>query len=303
MIIIIGFHKLREYHLKKIIKKAFRKIFYERNIMDSDGYIPVVKKIDIQEYGIVLIIDLQGICSYSEFENELDFIKTVFKAYKANFSIINGDCKLAIYTEPLAPKSFCKVDLEPYELLLGYNYERNIIVDMRVCPHLLITGLSGQGKTYMTKAIIKNLQGSADIFIINAFKNDFKGFREHFFIRDKNILNFFQSLLEVKIQRNKPMYLFVDELFTITKNKEINKAITELLAVARHYNIFIIGIAQEGTKEALKFKNLFNARVCFKMVEDSSYKSVLGYGVDEQLQKQEFFLFSTDLFKGRTFEV
>ena len=91
------------------------------------------------------------------------------------------------------------------------------------------------------------------------------------------------------------MYLIIDELLTLTKNKEINKILMELLAVARHFNIFVIGIAQEGTKENLKFKNLFNARVCFKMIEDSSYKTVLGCSVEEQLQKQEFYLFLPDV--------
>lgn len=297
------FKNLSDYRLKKIIKKAFRKIFYERNIMDSDGYIPVVKKIDIKEYGMVLIVDLQGICSYSKFENELDFIKTVFKAYKVDFSVINGDCKLAIYTEPLAPKNFYKVNLEPYELLLGYNYEGNIIADMRICPHLLVTGLSGQGKSYMLKSTIKNLQDSADVVLINAFKSDFKDFRGRFIIGERNVLSFLKSLLEVKIQRNKPIYIVIDELLTLIRNKEIGEIIAQLLAIGRHYNIFLICIAQQGTKESVKFKNLFNARVCFKFIEDSSYKAVLGVVVAEQLEKQEFYFYGEGLYKGRTFEV
>ena len=174
---------------------------------------------------------------------------------------------------------------------------------MQECPHLLITGLSGQGKTQMVKTIIKNLQGSADVILINAFKNDFKGYTGRFIVGEENVLIFLKGLLEVKFERSRPMYLMIDELLTLTKNKEINKILMELLAAARHYNIFIVGVAQEGTKENLKFKNLFNARVCFKLIEDSSYKAILGCSVEEQLTKQEFYLYSNGLYKGRTFQV
>ncbi len=244
-----------------------------------------------------------GVCSYEELEKQLDFIKTVFKAYRVEFSLIEGNCNLMIYTEPLDIKSYSKVILEPYGLLLGYNYTGNIVVDMRETPHLLITGLSGQGKTYMTKTIIKNLEGSADIILINAFKSDFEDFRGHLILEEGNILFNLKILLESKIERNKPMYIVIDELLSLTKNKEINKTIMELLTIARHFNVFIIGISQDGTKENLKFKNLFNARVCFRMIEDSSYKTVLGCNIEDKLQKQEFYLYSDGLYKGRTFQV
>lgn len=299
----MSFQKLRDYQLKRLIKKAFKKIFMDRKIQDNEEYIPVVKEVQILENGISVIIDLQGICSYEEFQKQLNFIKTVFKAYEVDYGVIEGDCKLVMYLDQLEVKSYSKVTLEPYELLLGYNYQGNIIVDMRETPHLLISGLSGQGKTYMAKTIIKNLEGSADIILINAFKNDFKGYKGRLILEECNILLNLKNFLESKIERNRPMYIVIDELLTLTRNKEINKILMDLLAIARHFNIFIVGISQEGTKEALKFKNLFNARVCFKMVEDSSYKTVLGCSVEEQLQKQEFYLYSNGLYKGRTFQV
>ena len=275
----------------------------ERKILDSEGYIPVVSKIEILEHGISVVIDLQGICSYEEFQKQLNFIKTVFKAYEVDYSVIEGNCKLVMYLDQLEVKSYSKVILEPCELLLGYNYNGNITVNMRETPHLLITGLSGQGKTYMAKTIIKNLEGLADVILINAFKSDFKDFKGRLILEEYNIILNFKNFLESKIERNKPLYIIIDELLTLTRNKEINKILMDLLAVARHYNIFIIGIAQEGTKENLKFKNLFNARVCFKMIEDSSYKTVLGCSVQDQLNKQEFYLYSDGLYKGRTFQV
>lgn len=275
----------------------------QRGIIDEKEYIPVIETVEILEYGISVVIDLRGICSYEEFEKQLDFIKTVFKAYRVEFSLIEGDCNLMIYTELLDIKNFYKVNLDSYTLLLGYNYNGNITVDMRKTPHLLIIGLSGQGKTFMAKSIIKNLEDLTDIVLINAFEDDFNGHKGRRIVEEENILIFLKSLLEVKIKRNKPMYIVIDELLSLIKNKEINKCIMQLLAVARHFNVFIIGISQDGTKENLKFKNLFNARVCFRMIEDSSYKTVLGCNVEDQLQKQEFYLYSDGLYKGRTFQV
>lgn len=297
----ISFKKLREYQIKRLIKKAFKKIFEERKILDSNGYFPKVTKVELMDNGISVVINLFAICSYTEFKNQLDFIKTVFKAYLVNFSIIEGNCKLEIFVDPLELKNFSKINLSPNECLLGYNYNGNIIVNMEITPHILISGLSGQGKTQMAKTIIKNLEGKADIVLLNAFRGDFKDYKGRFITSTEGILNFLKNLLENKMERSRPLYVILDELLVLVRNKEITKILTDLLAVARHYNIFIIGIAQECTKENLKFKNLFNARVCFKVLEESSYRVILGCTVQEQLQKQEFYVYSNGLYKGRTF--
>lgn len=300
--LMISIKKIQEYQLKRLIKKAFVKIFNQRKITDDEDYYPKVKSIEFQEYGIIVYINLTGVCSYEELEKQLNFIKTVFKAYEINLKVIEGICKISIYTDSLEPKSYLKQVLEPYECLLGFNYEGNIIADMRITPHLLITGLSGQGKTEMAKTIIRNLQYNADVVIVNAFKNDFKDYRGRFINGEVNILYFLKTLLQSEIKRDKPMYIVIDELLVLVKNKEITKAITDLLAIARHYNIFLIGISQEGTKEQLKFKSLFNARVCFRLLEESSYRTILGCSVEGSLQKQDFYLYSDGLYRGRTFD-
>lgn len=300
--VMISIKKIQEYQLKRLIKKAFVKIFKQRNLIDDEGDSPKLLNVNFEEYGIIVYIDLKGVCSYSELEKELEYIQTVFKAYEVNLRVIEGICKISIYTDNLEPKSYYKQFLEPYECLLGFNYEGNIIADMRITPHILITGLSGQGKTEMAKTVIRNLQGKADIILLNAFKSDFKAYKGRFIIREVNILLFLKSTLESKIKRSRPMYIIIDELLVLTKNKEISKCITDLLAIARHYNIFLIGISQEGTKEQLKFKSLFNTRVCFRLLEESSYRTVLGCSVEGELKKQEFYLYSNGLYKGRTFD-
>lgn len=100
------------------------------------------------------------------------------------------------------------------------------------------------------------------------------------------------------------MYIVIDELLVLCIDKNITKMIADLLAIGRHYNVFIIGISQQGTKEAVKFKDLFNARVCFRQVEESAYRSVLGYSPeDKQLKKREFYLYSDEINRGYTYSI
>lgn len=192
------------------------------------------------------------------------------------------------------------IPLKPHELLIGYNNLEIISVDMIKCPHLLVTGLSGQGKTGMIKVMLKNIRG-ADIVLLNGFDDDFKEFRHIRKIKgEKEILLFLTSIYENLYKRERPLYLVIEELATI-KDKKLNSIIQELLCVARHYNIYIVGIIQIATKEELKFKSYFNARCTFKQLEDASYRVALGCGIEEGLNKREFYLFTDGLYKGTTF--
>ena len=100
------------------------------------------------------------------------------------------------------------------------------------------------------------------------------------------------------------MYVVIDELLVLCIDKKISNAIKDLLAIGRHYNIFLIGISQRGCKSDLSFKDLFNARMTFKQVESSSYGAILGYSVeDKRLNKREFILASDDIYRGMTYDV
>ena len=197
-------------------------------------------------------------------------------------------------------KQYKKINLDEYTLLAGYNVHGKITIDMRVTPHLLITGLSGQGKSRCLKAMLKNMQDKADIVLCNAFRSDYKGVQSMKIYGEKNILNYITSILERLYRREKPLYIVIEELGTI-KNKTLIAKIQELLCIARHYNIYIIGVIQIATKEELKFKSYFNARLTFRQLDDAAYRVVLGTGVEEKLCKRQFALISDDLHLGRTY--
>lgn len=191
-----------------------------------------------------------------------------------------------------------------YQLKLGFKntliYKRPIIIDMKTTPHLFVCGLSGSGKSRM---IEKAIQGKNAV-LMNVFEEDFKTIQTRRINRNDNILKFLNMLLESLYKRDEPLFIVIDELLVLCMDKGITKAITDLLAIGRHYNIFVVGISQQGTKESVKFKDLFNTRVCFRQVEESSYRSVLGYSPeDKQLKKREFYLYSDVIERGCTYTV
>ena len=188
-----------------------------------------------------------------------------------------------------------------YTLTVGYSgiLHRKIIIDMKLTPHLLVCGLSGQGKSKCIEYAMKNKK----CILLNAFRDDFSSIN-CLRINDINkILTFLENIKD-KYQE-KPLFIVIDEMLVLCMNKKISKGILDLLATGRHYNIFIIGIAQRGTKQDIPFKDLFNARLTFRQVEQSSYGAILGYYPEEnfKLNKQEFILYSDDIYRGRTYDL
>jgi hypothetical protein len=194
-----------------------------------------------------------------------------------------------------------------YELKLGYKnmvvLRKPIVVDMRATPHLFVCGLSGSGKTKMIEFAAKD----KEVVLLNVFEDDFTSVKGQKIIGNDSILQYLQSLLNTMRSRtkaDKPLYLVIDELLVLCIDKAITKAVTDLLAIARHYNIFLIGISQIGTKESVKFKDLFNARVCFRQVEESSYRTILGFSPeDTKIRKREFYVYSDRIERGYTYSI
>ena len=207
------------------------------------------------------------------------------------------------YEEELKELDYKYIDLSPYNVLLGHDENLNPIhVNMKKCTHIIITGLSGTGKTGMLRTIISNLNNNADVVLCNAFKEDFQGIEIKRFIRGpKDTTIFLKNIYENLYKRDRPLYIIIEELATL-RDATTLKIIYELLCVARHYNIFLIALVQEALKENIKAKSLFNCRVAFRCVDDSGFKSALGTDFKENLKHREFILRSNEGFiKGKTY--
>lgn len=224
-----------------------------------------------------------------------DNIEVLEKAFRGNVIItdipFSNLCEVIIIRDPVGELQYNSIKLPGTQLLIGYDYQGDpIIADMLETPHLLLTGLSGNGKTGMIRVAIKNLieSNSADIMLLNGFMDDYKGFKINHIINHDSIKEYIEELLErieEGIKRDKPLYVVFEELGKI-KDKELINLTTKLLQYGRHNKIYLIGIIQTATKEELKFKSLFNARCTFKQLEESSYRVVLGCSIEEKLKKK-----------------
>lgn len=193
---------------------------------------------------------------------------------------------------------------EEYFLTIGYSgsfIKRPIRVNMRITPHLLVCGLSGSGKSKMIESAVAEKK---NVILLNVFEDDFKSTRGRRINGNENILKYLQELIKEPYKRQEPLYIVIDELLVLCMDKKVNKAIADVLAIGRHYNIFLIGISQRGEKTELSYKNLFNTRVCFRQVEESSYRAILGFSPeDKQLKHREFYLYSDEIARGRTYDL
>lgn len=198
-------------------------------------------------------------------------------------------------------------EVGPYELRVGYRdfivFRKPIIINMKATPHLFVCGLSGSGKSKMVEYAVKD----KNVVLLNVFPEDFKSITARRIIGNDEILEYLTNLLKDmkgSKKRDTPLYVVVDELLVLCMDKAITKAIMDILAIGRHYNIYLIGISQTGTKESVKFKDLFNARICFRQVEESAYRTILGYSPEKKnLKHREFYLYSDRIERGYTYTI
>ena len=189
-------------------------------------------------------------------------------------------------------------------LTVGYEDKliRNpITIDMNIDSHVLIIGLSNCGKSKLAEGMLKG----KSVTIVNAFPEDFPTLKGQRIVGEDEILNYLEHVLDGRTNESKVHYLLIDEMLVLMRNKKIEKALAELLAIARHYNLYIIALGQEGTREVIKCKNLFNVRICMKQLEESSFRTVLGCSVEDRFLKQrEFYIVDNQgLRKGKTYDI
>ena len=190
-------------------------------------------------------------------------------------------------------------------LTLGCRDNKTPIkVNMNIDPHMLVVGISNCGKSKMVE---KCLQDKKLVTILNAFETDFTSLGANYINGNENILAYLETCLEGRTNNSEPHYILIDELLVLIKDKKIEKALYDLLAMARHYNVYIICISQEGTKEVIKFKNLFNVRICMRTLEEASIRAVLGCSVpsdDPALKQREFYIADNQgLRRGKTYDL
>ena len=290
------------------VKKAIKKLNYlydEKNIYNSSGEKPKVMDIKITSYGYCIVLDIEGITTYSALENLSEYIKSLFKAYHIELSSNKGNIvNLDIVNKEIEEPMYPNLNLEPTKLICGYNLKGEpLIVDMLKTPHIGVVGTSLNGKTKCIEGALKNING-ADITLVNCFQDDFLGIRAERVCGNNEILEFLNRVASNKTVRQRPYYIVIDEYNNLSNIKGIDKVIQELLSQARHYNVYLIVIMQKGNSEDCKFKQLFNTRIAFRTIEESTLRAFLGVSVGGgALDQREFYLLHSTLEKGRTYTI
>lgn len=139
---------------------------------------------NIKVKSIIKLSDNKGYRAFLKHKNidllKLNLLKTdinkIFDCSKCEFTLMEDNNLILTIYKPQEYLSYEPVELSSYELLLGYSQEGYIIADMSKYPHLLISGLSNQGKSKMVNYMLKNISDKADILVLNGFKEDYKGF-------------------------------------------------------------------------------------------------------------------------------
>ena len=111
----------------------------------------------------------------------------------------------------------------PYILKSGNNY-----FDMKLTPHIIISGLSGTGKTKFCESLFIN-RTDIDIVMLNCFPDDFTNVNGIRINNLKDIKDFLDNILG-EGKRKRPMYIIIDELMSLAiRDKKVIDSIKRLL--------------------------------------------------------------------------
>ena len=258
------------------------------------------------DYGSVLTIELPPGGTTTKLEDNIEAIE---KAYKCRCILRNipfsNIVEIELVTKDIKGLKQPLMLLTPYQLVLGYDFKGDpIITDMSATPHLGVVGTSKMGKSVCIEMALQAIQEQINILMINCFNDDFKSLQGRRINEDEAMKEVLEEELNNKEWREKPLYILIDEYNVLSKTvKKIDDVIQGLLAQGRHFNVYLIIIMQLGNKEDCKFKNLFNCRLAFKTIEKQTISAFLGCPVqDTNLQRQEFYLYHTELIRGRSYD-
>lgn len=258
------------------------------------------------DYGSVLTIELPPGGTTTKLEDNIEAIE---KAYKCRCILRNipfsNIVEIELVTKDIKGLKQPLMLLTPYQLVLGYDFKGDpIITDMSSTPHLGVVGTSKMGKSVCIEMALQAIQEQINILMINCFNDDFKSLQGRRINENEAMKEVLEEELNNKEWREKPLYILIDEYNVLSKTvKKIDDVIQGLLAQGRHFNVYLIIIMQLGNKEDCKFKNLFNCRLAFKTIEKQTISAFLGCPVqDTNLKRQEFYLYHTELIRGRSYD-
>lgn len=181
-------------------------------------------------------------------------------------------------------------------IVVGRSFPfKKVYWDHRRYFHLIITGVTGTGKSVLCENII---QGK-NCVLINTWETDFKTISNAKRINDKaSIISFFKCLPN----NSQEVFIVIDELASLMQDKEIAKEINSALQYSRHYKAHIIGITPRVLANEVQCKALFPCRITGRLLQESDYRTALGISINVNLAMREFIIIQdkVEVFKSET---
>lgn len=180
-------------------------------------------------------------------------------------------------------------------IVVGRSFLKKVYWDHRRYFHLIITGVTGTGKSVLCENMLRN----QNVVLINTWESDFKTMPNARRINDKDsILSFFKCLPN----NTEEVFVVIDELASLMVDKEVAKEINLALQYSRHWNCHIIGITPRVLAKEVECKALFPARITGRLLQESDYRTALGISININLGMREFIIIQdkVEVFRSET---
>lgn len=181
-------------------------------------------------------------------------------------------------------------------ILLGRSFPfKKVYWDYKRYYHLVITGVTGTGKSVLCENIVRG----RNTVLINTWRNDFRSMPNSRRINNKeDIISFFSMLKDNKEE----LFVVADEVATLMQDKEIAREISNALMFARHWNVHLICISPRVLSSDVQCKSLFPARITGRLLQESDYRTALGISININLGVRQFIIIQDrmEVFRSET---
>ncbi|HYD90667.1 MAG TPA: FtsK/SpoIIIE domain-containing protein [Flavobacterium sp.] len=294
-------------HLDNEIPGIILDVFDNLGFTTKDNRKPQIVAKSRTDYGWHLVINLPPGISFSKCKRFQDYFSDAVKGFVV--MEWNGALHMDIQTNTLPSFIPYKWDATPYldkltlPVPIGYTQKGIEVFDLTDAPHMFIAGQTGMGKSNLLHIIANALLMLPNIklCICDPKRLDFRYLKDRVLLaRDENeIYNLFKALNKEHDRRVKLIEKESDEIVKIQEyegeldyivvmidewaelDKETQPLINRILRLSRALGISIIGATQRPSVKVFgdsggDSRDLFEARVCYKVGSEISSRMVLG---------------------------
>lgn len=241
------------------IKNKWNKIINSKsNFTNKLGKSLKIWKIQKEEYGYKLIIELPYSYTFKDLEEDLDIFREGLRLSSIQIqgegNIIELNC-----IKEFVFKDYFPVKLPANKLLVAAGVTNSIIVNMNSFPHMLIGGDTGTGKSRILLLIITNLINSCkdvDIHLLQLRKNDLGVFNNC--IQVKSNANTLEEILDTltdidtECRRREKLIDNTKGYYSIEDYNKANKPLNYIYVVIEEFSF--LNKSQGDSKEEKKLK-------------------------------------------------